>query len=750
MALAKSELKNIHKISFRTPLQEVAWFGLAMLYPIWGLLMPILVFAPSAASFPIDLRLFALIGYGMLGAITLHLRSMSATFRLGKADEKPNDVVLELTPVLTALTVKQDPRTGKEFLLMTLTHFQGNSKTCQFALRGLSSADATLLVSLLSKPEAAAVCSSEARKRLSQIRSKEISKLSEHIRYIPEPISQKIRLGPGLALPILAGWWRALSIFATAAVVPMPLAGLCGVLYAIALAANAPFWLSQQASLLQTVSSYLYAPPIALALIILGAAVPSGAAIGGAFWISHNYYVQVAAISIFLLLAVKVLKILASPTEIQVDDTGLRVLRRLWNYRTTLSAIQWQNLAAIKCVHPESVTDPALWQIALLAKDGSQVSIDLGGLMNSASKEALLKAFEKYAPQVERDADVYTSLHAGENQTYTDLWLSALTQPPQREKLLPLERGLVLKGGDYTVAAMHASGGQGLVYLANRSEESGDDESHNLIIKEAMLPLYVSEEARRKAVERFDRDARLLSQLDSPHIAKVVDYFIEDHRSYLVTERIFGQDLRTCVEEDGPMTASAILELLPQMLAGLKYIHSRTPAVVHHDFTPDNLICSTSGQLVLIDFDVAREQSTRTLATMVGKQAYTPPEQLRGQAGPASDIYALGATLYFLASGENPRPISRNSLPSARQDSPQWRILDEIISGCTILDTSNRFTIEDIERVLGRNSATAIAAAAKSSEKERSQIGDEDDDESEESRDNVAKILVRMEQKEEV
>jgi serine/threonine protein kinase len=204
------------------------------------------------------------------------------------------------------------------------------------------------------------------------------------------------------------------------------------------------------------------------------------------------------------------------------------------------------------------------------------------------------------------------------------------------------------------------------------------------------------------------------------------------------------------VEEDGPMTASAILELLPQMLAGLKYIHSRTPAVVHHDFTPDNLICSTSGQLVLIDFDVAREQSTRTLATMVGKQAYTPPEQLRGQAGPASDIYALGATLYFLASGENPRPISRNSLPSARQDSPQWRILDEIISGCTILDTSNRFTIEDIERVLGRNSATAIAAAAKSSEKERSQIGDEDDDESEESRDNVAKILVRMEQKEEV
>lgn len=718
-----------------------------MLYPIWGLLMPILVFAPSAASFPIDMRVFALLGYGVLCAITLHLRSMSATFRLGKADEKPQDALSELTPVLTALTLEQDPRTRKEYLLMTLTHFQGESKTRQFAMQGLSSADATLLVSLLSKPEAAAVCSSEARKRLSQIRSKEISKLAESIRYIPEPISQKIRLGPGLALPILAGWWRALSIFATAAVVPMPLAGLCGVLYAIALTHSAPFWLSQQASLLQTVSSYLYAPPIALALIVLGAAVPSGAAIGGAFWISHNYYVQVAAISIFILLAMKVLKIFASPTEIQVDDTGLRVLRRLWNYHTTLSAIKWQDLTAIKCVHPENVTDPALWQIVLLAKDGSKVSIDLGGLMNSASKEALLKAFEKFAPQVERDADVYTSLHAGENQTYTDLWLSALTQPPQREKMLPLEAGLVLKGGDYTVAAMHASGGQGLVYLANRSEEAGDDASHNLIIKEAMLPLYVGEEARRKAVERFDRDARLLSQLDSPHIAKVVDYFIEDHRSYLVTERIFGQDLRSCVEEDGPMKASEILELLPQMLASLKYIHSRTPAVVHHDFTPDNLICSTSGQLVLIDFDVAREQSTRTLATMVGKQAYTPPEQLRGQACPASDIYAMGATLYFLATGENPRPISRNSLPAAQQDSPQWRILDEIIGGCTILDTSKRFTIEDIEKVLGLNRETPIAAAANSSKKAYGKNGN---DESDGPSENGANISIRIEQKEEV
>jgi serine/threonine protein kinase len=110
----------------------------------------------------------------------------------------------------------------------------------------------------------------------------------------------------------------------------------------------------------------------------------------------------------------------------------------------------------------------------------------------------------------------------------------------------------------------------------------------------------------------------------------------------------------------------------------LKYLHSQEPPVVHRDFTPDNIILQPDGRLKLIDFSVAQHKKDPNSSDCGGKHSYTPPEQFRGAASPQSDRYALGATLYFLATGIYPVPISTSHLPAT--DSESTNILNKIIS----------------------------------------------------------------------
>lgn len=679
--------EKIYKISFRSFRQEASWLCLAMLYPFWGLFLPVLILMPTWHSMPFQPRALEAIFYLVLMYFTMTLRNRSVAFRVGAADRRPEDAQAELTPTLTAVSINK--ANGRNIIQLQLQYYKGSRSKKEFPLEALKPADAALLLNLMSGPETSRIFSLETRKELARLKASATKELASTIRYIPDPTSQKVLQAPATAATYILGWWNFLCTTTSLAVVPLPLAAI------LSLSAEAVHtgYLRQA---LYIGSSLLYFLPYALATVEVGTILPSGMAIGGAYMLSQNPGAQTAAICILLFLIYKLLRITFSPTAIILDGDGLKIVKRFWIWSLTSARIKWQDITAISTEHPSQSTDPAHWKIVL---NGPKlpVFIELGGLLDMASKQNLLKALDKYAPTMPRDPEVYNCLQTAEEQSYTDLWLQALTQPPQRQKLLPLEPGLSLKNGEYIIQNMHAAGGQGLVYLASNGDH--EEESH-LIVKEAMLPLYVSEEARRKAVERFDRDARLLSELNSPHVAKVVDYFIEDHRSYLVTRRVNGEDLRSAVTADGPMDEEEILRLLPQMLACLKYIHSRTPPVVHQDFTPDNLIGNTDGRLVLIDFDVARQQSNRALATIVGKQAYTPPEQLRGQAVPASDIYAMGATLYFLATGEDPQPISRSILPARAVESEAYRTLKRIVAGCTTLDTARRLSLNEIEEIL--------------------------------------------------
>ena len=131
-----------------------------------------------------------------------------------------------------------------------------------------------------------------------------------------------------------------------------------------------------------------------------------------------------------------------------------------------------------------------------------------------------------------------------------------------------------------------------------------------------------------------------------------------------------------------------------QMCDILKILHSHN--IVHRDFTPDNLILNSKGKLKLIDFNVAQQVQGGSTGTIVGKHAYLPPEQFRGKATGQSDLYAFGATLFFILTGRDPEPISQ-STPSTLNNEID-RSFDEIVKHATVLQTCNRYkSAEEIE-----------------------------------------------------
>ncbi|MGF1537322.1 MAG: protein kinase [Elainellaceae cyanobacterium] len=173
-----------------------------------------------------------------------------------------------------------------------------------------------------------------------------------------------------------------------------------------------------------------------------------------------------------------------------------------------------------------------------------------------------------------------------------------------------------------------------------------------------------------KAVELFEQEARVLSQLQDPGIP-----FIDEAGCFqfhptssspplhcIVMEKIDGPNLREWMKQQGnhPINATLGLDWLIQLVEILHLVHQHS--YFHRDIKPENIMLRSSGELVLVDFGAAREMTGTYFArleeaegvTRVSSTGYTPPEQERGRAVPQSDFYALGCTLMFLLTGQHP------------------------------------------------------------------------------------------------
>ncbi len=182
-----------------------------------------------------------------------------------------------------------------------------------------------------------------------------------------------------------------------------------------------------------------------------------------------------------------------------------------------------------------------------------------------------------------------------------------------------------------------------------RTYKAVDEETGRVV---AVKVLYPSRLTTLKEFVRFEREAETLARLNHRNIPRYIDHFehkFNNERVYcLVQEHIDGPTLARRLEEGERFDEAKVVGLGIEALEVLAYLGRFEPAVVHRDLKPSNLVTGQDGALRLVDFGAVREAVRQTIqagSTVIGTYGYMPPEQLTGEACPASDLFALGVTL---------------------------------------------------------------------------------------------------------
>jgi len=345
---------------------------------------------------------------------------------------------------------------------------------------------------------------------------------------------------------------------------------------------------------------------------------------------------------------------------------------------------EWNDLIAA------DVIDKGNNQVLELAfRDNSRVALQRHDMKNS-ELEQLLLAIELWGTNCQRSPkmiDFQRSLQTAtlnESIGYTRIWEEELGRRFSTTAFMPLEPAHQLQNDKLKVVRQLAFGGLSAIYLV---ETEG---SELAVLKEAVVPSSVDEETVKAATARLEREFKTLASLKHPNITAVRDYFVENNRNYLLLNYVNGQDLRQLVKQHGPRSENEVREWGITLASVLSYLHNHEPPILHRDFTPDNVVLRNDGQLVVIDFGAANEFIGQATGTLIGKQAYIAPEQLRGKAQPSSDIYALGASLFFLITGRDPKPLAvarpKSVIPEISTE------FDDLIATCTAFEPNMRFS----------------------------------------------------------
>jgi serine/threonine protein kinase len=224
---------------------------------------------------------------------------------------------------------------------------------------------------------------------------------------------------------------------------------------------------------------------------------------------------------------------------------------------------------------------------------------------------------------------------------------------------MPLSPNFILHQR-YQIHALLGQGGFGAVYRAL-------DLNLNrwCAVKENLLDPTLTPAQQQAQQQQFQREALLLSRLRHPHLPLIYDYFIEPNgQQYLVMEFVEGTDLHTLVQQRGALYEAQVLQWVNQILDALEYLHTQNPPIIHRDIKPQNILITPQGKAMLVDFGIAKMYipgQPTTIGARAVSPGYSPPEQYgQGTTDARSDIYALGATLYFaLTATEPPESVQR-------------------------------------------------------------------------------------------
>jgi serine/threonine protein kinase len=234
---------------------------------------------------------------------------------------------------------------------------------------------------------------------------------------------------------------------------------------------------------------------------------------------------------------------------------------------------------------------------------------------------------------------------------------------------MPLEMGTLLKDR-FRLLRPLGEGGMGEVYLGE-DERGGVSEGRPVAIKALRTEL---NEKHELFLRRFQEEIEILRRLNEPGVPAFVDAFEEQSRSFFVMEYVEGHSLELLLDRSPlGLRPDMVTEVGIQVLKILEALHGQSPPLIHRDIKPANLIIRRQDDLVfLVDFGLAREFHEQAAArTLVGTVGYCPLEQLQGQPEPRSDLYALGATLFELLTGQIPKPLSIPPVRSVQPDVPE-------------------------------------------------------------------------------
>ena len=206
-------------------------------------------------------------------------------------------------------------------------------------------------------------------------------------------------------------------------------------------------------------------------------------------------------------------------------------------------------------------------------------------------------------------------------------------------------------------------GGFGRTFLAVDEDKPSQPQC---VIKQ-LHPQSQGTSTLNKALQLFTQEAMRLDELGKhPQIPELLAYFTQDDRHYLLQEFIRGNNLAEELKQSGIFQEELIIELLLDLLPVLQFCHSKQ--VIHRDIKPANLMVGNSdNRVVVLDFGAVKEIGT-VPGTRIGAEGYCAPEQERGQPLIQSDLYAIGPTLIFLTTGENPFKFYRQRGRSLKFD----------------------------------------------------------------------------------
>jgi serine/threonine protein kinase len=228
--------------------------------------------------------------------------------------------------------------------------------------------------------------------------------------------------------------------------------------------------------------------------------------------------------------------------------------------------------------------------------------------------------------------------------------------------MMTLSPGEALEG-HYRILEKIGEGGFGVVYKAY------DWHRNSLVAIKQINMAALSVQEKIEATDSFNREVTLLSRLDHESLPHIYNHFTDPEHWYVVMDYIEGRTLEDVLSSrrDGRLPIQRVIAIGIKLCNVLDYLHAQNPPVIFRDVKPGNIMITSSGQVYLIDFGVARrfQAGKRKDTIPLGSPGYAAPEQYgKAQTTPQTDIYGLGATLQTLLTGREPLEIRMHGLPT--------------------------------------------------------------------------------------